>query len=107
MQKILLFSSREEIDKIIPPGTKRLVKVGSQEICLVHVLQGGFVAFENECPHFGAALHSGHLNNQNEIICPWHSYRFNLSTGEETSSRCSSLKFMPIIEEGEKVYLVN
>lgn len=41
---------------------------------------GKVVAFENRCPHYGAPLGRGKINGK-IIVCPWHFFRFDLTTG--------------------------
>lgn len=40
-----------------------------------------FSVFQSECPHKGGPLQKGELRD-GKIICPWHSYEFDLITGE-------------------------
>jgi nitrite reductase (NADH) small subunit len=42
---------------------------------------GQFVAFENRCPHIDGPLGAGRMSG-NTIACPWHFFRFDLTTGE-------------------------
>lgn len=92
------------MDKVIPSGTKRLIKARGVPICLVRK-DDELVAFLDSCPHMGESLYSGTLNRFNEVICPWHSYGFSLHTGDEVSARCKGLTFVKTIVEGEKTYL--
>lgn len=51
-------------------------------------------------------LAKGKINNQNEIVCPWHAYRFNLKSGEESENRCADLKVYEISWVDEKLYVI-
>lgn len=42
--------------------------------------QSRFVVFENRCPHVDGPLGQGRIHG-NTIICPWHFFRFDLTTG--------------------------
>lgn len=42
---------------------------------------GEFIAIDDTCPHQGASLGEGTLH-QGRVICPWHSWMFDLRTGE-------------------------
>jgi nitrite reductase (NADH) small subunit/3-phenylpropionate/trans-cinnamate dioxygenase ferredoxin subunit len=42
---------------------------------------GRFFAIDDGCPHQGASLGEGTLHN-GRVICPWHSWIFELATGE-------------------------
>lgn len=105
MKKLLLFHSQSSLENTIPKGEKKQVKADGKLICLVRTT-GSLVAFYDQCPHLGASLSSGHLNAQNEVTCPWHSFRFDLTSGEESERRCSGLKFIEVIKEDEKTYLI-
>ena len=98
MNRIMIFEDIGEARQRIPVGQMRLVKIGEARICLIHT-RGGFVAVEDECPHLGQSLARGTLNPFGEIICPWHSYRFSLKTGEEVERRCRNLKTYRVEEE--------
>jgi phenylpropionate dioxygenase-like ring-hydroxylating dioxygenase large terminal subunit len=37
--------------------------------------------YSSVCPHMGGPLDSGQIAN-GEVICPWHRFRFDLSTGQ-------------------------
>ncbi|WP_299460946.1 Rieske 2Fe-2S domain-containing protein [uncultured Microscilla sp.] len=81
-----LFEDWEEARKKVPLNSTKKVRIGSKKICLAHTKEGFFVV-DDECTHMRASLTSGHLNDFNEVICPWHDYRFCLKTGEEKSGK--------------------
>ena len=63
----------------VAPGTGRTVRVGSR--CLALFNDGGdFFAIDDTCPHQGASLGEGTLH-AGRVICPWHSWIFDLRTG--------------------------
>jgi len=90
MRWIKIFRSVEEARNVIPSGSSRLVIIGEIKICLSN-FGDNFHASENNCPHLGEQLHKGMINYLGEIVCPWHNYRFDLTTGEESSRRCRDL----------------
>ncbi len=57
------------------------VQVGSKTVCLVK-LHDGYFAVSDTCPHQGALLSDGYCTDQN-IVCPWHHYEFNLRNGRQ------------------------
>lgn len=105
MKKLLLFENKSYMDRTIAVGQKRQVKADGKLICLIRTANS-LIAFYDQCPHLGAALSAGHLNALNEVICPWHSFRFDLTSGEESNHRCSSLKFIEVSIEDNKTYLI-
>jgi nitrite reductase/ring-hydroxylating ferredoxin subunit len=52
--------------------------------------QGQLKAFATTCPHLLAKLDESHIKND-EIICPWHGYRFHLDHG-----RCDQVKHLKL-----------
>lgn len=104
MERVLLFKSESEAKTTIPFGEIRSAKINGVKVCLVRS-SNGIVAFRDECPHMSASLSSGHLNTFDEIICPWHSFRFSLTSGEEIGRRCKELVRLRISELNGKIYL--
>ena len=69
--KFKIFSSLEEANTKLPIGQSIvLFPPNHQSICLSHS-QDGFFAVQNVCPHAGASLHEGFINEYNEIVCPF------------------------------------
>ncbi len=92
------------MEKSLQNNQPRLVVAGNIKICVVRQ-EEKLVAFKNECPHVGQGLNEGLVNFMNEVVCPLHSYKFNLETGEEESRRCGSLQFIPVKSNGEGIFL--
>ena len=79
----------------LPPGTRRIVSVGSRSIGVFNV-GGRYHALRNVCPHQGASLCEGPLTGtalpgppgtfrygrEGEILrCPWHGWEFDVTSG--------------------------
>jgi nitrite reductase/ring-hydroxylating ferredoxin subunit len=103
--KVKLFASIEEAESLIPSGQLKLLAVENEKICISRI-EKKFYAFDNLCPHMGAQLHQGNLNPFNEVVCPLHTYRFHLDTGEESTNRCPPLKKFEIVEENGCLSLI-
>jgi len=88
---IRIFSSKKEALEKVGVNTAIKVEAGGQRICIVNS-SGKLYAIQSSCPHLGEGLHKGTVNYLNEIVCPWHSYRFNLLSGEESARRCKDVK---------------
>ncbi len=57
-----------------------------------------FFAIDNRCPHRGASLLNGDINN-GVITCPWHGWKFLISSGQALeNSNCSVKKFSIYVE---------
>ncbi len=63
----------------IAEGQCRAVKLNGLELAVFR-LNGQLCGLQNKCPHEGAPLADGTLEGD-EIVCPMHSYRFNVRTG--------------------------
>lgn len=44
------------------------------------LVDGEVLAMDDNCPHMGAALSSGHVEN-GIVTCPWHAWRFRIRDG--------------------------
>ncbi len=105
MQEIVVFDSIHTARQIIPNGEKRLVKIGTKNLCLAQY-QGKFYAMDDACPHMGHPLSKGNFNPFQEIVCPLHTYRFSLDLGEEAEQRCKALKTYTVIQDDRLVIVM-
>ena len=102
--RVKLFETLDEMKRMLQNNEPRLVKAGKKNICVVK--QGErLIAFENECPHMKEGLNGGLVNHMNEIVCPLHTYKFNLQTGMEENQRCPQLRFTKVEITTEGVFL--
>ena len=60
-------------------GEGKTVIVGKKLIALFHC-GGQFHAIDDLCPHMGASLAGGYVEN-GIVTCPWHAWRFRLADG--------------------------
>src|SRR6185436_9918459 len=62
---------------------ERLPMPEFHRVCKVIALfcvNGQYHAIDDTCPHMGASLAGGHLEN-NIVTCPWHAWRFRVTDG--------------------------
>jgi 3-phenylpropionate/trans-cinnamate dioxygenase ferredoxin subunit len=86
-------------------GEAKPARVGELEIALVRV-DGAIYAIEDVCPHAYALLSQGFVEG-NEIECPLHAARFEISTGKVLCPPADrDLLTYPVRVDGEDV-LVN
>jgi nitrite reductase (NADH) small subunit len=71
----------------IPPGEGRNFDIGSRRIAVFHARDGRAFATQAECPHRGGPLADGLLGN-GSVVCPFHEWRFDLTTGETRNGSC-------------------
>lgn len=95
MNWIKIFASEVEARNRIHEGKPQLLVVNGKRICLL-LFKGEFHAVQDGCTHSGASLSQGHLNYLGEIICPLHSYQFDIRSGTECQSRSRDLETFPI-----------
>ncbi len=63
----------------LPEGECKTVEVGKKLIAVFHH-DGKYYAIDDVCPHMGASLAGGHVED-NIVTCPWHAWRFRLTDG--------------------------
>ncbi len=73
-------------------------------ICLANV-DGRLAALDNICPHRQGPLGGGWLEGE-AVVCPWHSWAFNTTTGEAEPPERARVAVFPVKIEGADL-LVN
>jgi nitrite reductase (NADH) small subunit/3-phenylpropionate/trans-cinnamate dioxygenase ferredoxin subunit len=63
----------------LPEGEARTVDVAGRLIA-IFCSGGQYHAIDDICPHMGASLAGGHVEN-GVVTCPWHAWRFRLADG--------------------------
>ena len=63
----------------IPEGQGRSFAIGGTVVG-VFLSQGRYLAINDFCPHMGASLSGGHVED-GCVTCPWHAWRFRLTDG--------------------------
>ena len=86
------------------PGKMIEKRILARRIALVNY-NGELHAFEGDCKHMKASLCNGKIEN-GVIVCPWHSWRYDLATGAcLTLDKVRLRKYVVEIEDGD-VYVV-
>jgi nitrite reductase (NADH) small subunit/3-phenylpropionate/trans-cinnamate dioxygenase ferredoxin subunit len=85
----------------IPPGQGKPVAVEDRMIALYND-GGAFFAIDDTCPHQGASLGEGTLH-EGRVICPWHNFVFELSTGYCRGIPQSNVASYPTRRSGDDV----
>ncbi len=63
----------------VAEGEGKTVQANGKLVALFRV--GGEIhAIDDVCPHMGASLSGGHVEN-GVVTCPWHAWRFRLADG--------------------------
>jgi nitrite reductase/ring-hydroxylating ferredoxin subunit len=89
----------------LPPGQGREVAVGGKPLAIFNV-GGVYYAISNTCLHRGGPLGQGFLEGQS-VTCPWHSWTFDVTTGENVVNGELKVACYPTrIEEGQVLVMV-
>jgi nitrite reductase/ring-hydroxylating ferredoxin subunit len=106
-------------------GGRRIVSAGSTEIGVLHH-EGRFYAYENRCLHQGGPVCEGRIlgkveavldenmavlgerfsSDEVHLICPWHGYEYNLTTGQSAVDPRLALRRFEVVERGDEIYVV-
>jgi len=71
----------------IPLGEGRNFRVEETKVAVFHTRQGVF-ATQAECPHRQGPLADG-LVGGTSVICPFHAWKFDLTTGQPLMGQCA------------------
>ena len=64
----------------IPEGQGASFQVGDRLVA-VFLHQDKYLAIDDLCPHMGASLGAGYLDDEGVVTCPWHAWRFRVCDG--------------------------
>lgn len=84
-------------------GQARSVELGNKLVA-VFCHEGKFFAIDDVCPHMGAPLSDGHVEN-GIVTCPWHAWRFRLADGTWADSPRIKIGSYPVRVEGDDIYV--
>jgi nitrite reductase (NADH) small subunit len=72
------------------------------KLIAVFRLDGCYYAIDDTCPHMGASLSGGYVEN-GIVTCPWHAWRFRLSDGAWADNPRLKIGCYPVRVEGEEI----
>lgn len=87
----------------IPPGSAKLIEINNLEIALFR-LGDEFYATSNLCLHQAGPLAEGRIDGE-QVICPWHHWRFNIKDGTSPLSPKLKLKTYPVKREEDQILI--
>jgi nitrite reductase (NADH) small subunit len=88
----------------IPPGEGRTIQALGHKIAVFHTRSGGVFAVQAECPHRGGPLADG-LVGGTTLICPLHSWKFDLATGAALFGDCGIKTYPVRVDETGRIVL--
>ena len=65
----------------IPEGEGRVYTVGGRQVGVFRH-RGALHAIDDLCPHQGASLSAGAVDDEGVVACPWHAWRFRITDGK-------------------------
>ena len=87
----------------VPRGEGRVVEVGDRTLALFNV-DGKYYAIDNACPHRGGPMGEGDLDGL-VVSCPWHAWRWDLTTGANVNNPAVKLGCYAVTEEAGDVFV--
>ena len=87
----------------VPPGQGRVVQAGTKSLALFNV-DGAYHVIDNTCPHRGGPIGDGDLEGR-VAICPWHGWRYDVSTGANAMNPSITVACYPVTVEGTAVFV--
>ncbi len=85
-------------------GRPHTVRVVDRSVVLFKLEDGGVSALSNICPHSGGPLGQGKLEG-NILTCPWHDWRFEITSGECIDRSGKYARTYPARITGEEVWV--
>ncbi|OWK46411.1 Rieske (2Fe-2S) protein [Fimbriiglobus ruber] len=79
----------------LPEGLGRAFTVGGAPIAVFRTRTGTVLAVDGVCPHKGAPLADGMLAGD-QVVCPYHAFKFDTRTGECDQPGTCALKTYPV-----------
>ena len=97
MSELFTVASTDELT----PGKGLVAEAKGKEIAVFNV-DGTFFAIDNTCVHRGGPLGEGDLEGE-VVTCPWHSWEFNVKTGQCVNNPSACVKSYPVVLDGQDV----
>jgi len=82
----------------VTPGQGKVVEAGDKTLAVFNV-DGRLYAIDNTCPHRGGPLGDGDLDGT-LVSCPWHAWRWDVTTGANTNNPAVRVGCYPVTVEG-------
>jgi nitrite reductase (NADH) small subunit len=86
----------------IPQGQGRTFQVG-QRLVAVFNRGGTYHAIDDLCPHMGASLGAGHLDDEGVVTCAWHAWHFSVCDGTWTDNPRIKIDSFDVRVEGDEI----
>jgi Fe-S cluster biogenesis protein NfuA/nitrite reductase/ring-hydroxylating ferredoxin subunit len=87
----------------VPPGGMVRFDVGDDSFVITNV-ENRLAVFRNECVHQGMTLDGGWIDD-GVLVCPWHGFRYDASSGECLSAPGAQLPQVPLRIDDGRVWI--
>jgi nitrite reductase/ring-hydroxylating ferredoxin subunit len=87
----------------LTPGECKVVDLGAKTLALFNV-DGTYYVLDNTCLHRGGPLGEGELEGP-IVTCPWHGWRWDVTTGANTNNPAVKVACFPVKVEGTSVFV--
>lgn len=91
------------VSELPPAGEAREFELNGKMICVANT-GDTYAAMDNVCVHRGGPLGQGMVDG-NKIICPWHGWMFDVTTGASAHNTSVRVHVYPMKIEGEEVFV--
>lgn len=80
MGESLVFTAIARVGDIAEGAGNSFLVNGRMVAVFLH--RGNYHAIDDHCPHMGASLGAGSLDCDGAVMCPWHAWRFDVTSGK-------------------------
>jgi nitrite reductase (NADH) small subunit len=84
-------------------GDSLVVEAAGRSVAVFNV-DGNYYAIDNSCPHRGGPLSEGDLDGR-VIACPWHAWRWDVTTGANVNNPAVRVACFPVHVEGDGIFV--
>ena len=85
-------------------GRVTTVVAGERPLCVSRT-EAGIGVLDNHCPHQGGPLGDGEIDENGNVICPWHGYEYDPVTGRPPAGFDDGATCYPVEERDDGVYV--
>ncbi|MCA9190316.1 MAG: Rieske 2Fe-2S domain-containing protein [Planctomycetales bacterium] len=85
----------------IPEGQGRAFTIGKNTVA-VFLHEGKYFAIDDFCPHQGASLAEGYIEDC-AVACPWHHWRFSIADGTWLDNRRIKIEKYAVRIHGQNI----
>jgi nitrite reductase/ring-hydroxylating ferredoxin subunit len=80
------------------------IKVNGKSICLVKT-EDNIFACASKCPHAGADISQGWVDENCQIVCPFHRHKYSLENGRGAPGQGDYIEIYPVERRMDGTYI--